>query len=320
MSFDLEMSSVNKAENLSKDFAAQKMLAELSVPSKTFLMGEYLAVFGEPSLLVTTQPRFCLRVFEGESNSVFHPESPAGRLLQKKPTDLSLGFVDPYDGAGGMGASSAQFILVETFLNDCEESWQRTYREFRDLHSNLKYPPSGADVVAQVKGGLSYFDPAENSVRVMKWQFRSLDFSLIKTSSKLATHDHLKSSNQLIEKFEKSPERAAAALAVKNSVMALAENNARNFFSGFQSFSQILKKMSLAADQTLEFISKLEQELGKDIVLAAKGCGAMGADVICILHPPQDKIQIQNYCERNEFLYLASSNDIEKTGLSVLKK
>ena len=68
------------------------MQITLSAPSKTFLVGEYLALSGGPSLVATTGQRFQLVLQKvNEENPLvnklnkagIHPESPAGRWALK---------------------------------------------------------------------------------------------------------------------------------------------------------------------------------------------------------------------------------------------
>src|SRR3954465_7430670 len=91
-----------------------------SVPGKVFVLGEYAVLADHPALIATVGPRF--RTDFGKDSGAtpgapdFHPRSPAGRLLsQARAARVSLpsfGFVDPYRGAGGFGASTAQFALL----------------------------------------------------------------------------------------------------------------------------------------------------------------------------------------------------------------
>src|SRR5262249_128237 len=99
------------------------MKLQLTVPSKTYLVGEYLSLQGGPALLLNTAPRFKLTVNEktaGDNHAFFPVESPAGKYLKKYQKffkKFSLTFHDPYDGKGGFGASSAQFCLLAAFKN-----------------------------------------------------------------------------------------------------------------------------------------------------------------------------------------------------------
>src|SRR5690606_39000184 len=100
-------------------------------PSKTFLLGDYLSLLGGPALLLNTEPRFqgllesiqptvkssaiADKIQAIEPYPGIHPQSPAGKFLQRHASDFAdcnLTFFDPHQGAGGFGASSAQFLMV----------------------------------------------------------------------------------------------------------------------------------------------------------------------------------------------------------------
>ena len=87
------------------------------VPSKTFLVGEYIALSGHPAVLLTTTPCFKVQQIAEPKLINIHPLSPAGRLWNDAHCDFGLSFEDPYQGMGGMGASTAQFIGVFQALN-----------------------------------------------------------------------------------------------------------------------------------------------------------------------------------------------------------
>ncbi len=285
------------------------LLAELSVPSKTFLLGEYLILGGGPALLVATAPRFSLKVSDSpENQKSFHPESPAGLLLQKYPErNLKFEFIDPHQSSGGLGASSAQFALVQAF-SDPGMDLQKIYQSYRLLSVNQDRfdRPSGGDVVAQVNGGLTYFHPLQNRVEKAEWQFDDLDFSLFKTSQKLATHEHLKETRDRLVQFQKSDLLKPAQTAVDQALSSLKNRDAAAFVGAFRSFAAVLNELRFVSDLTKDLLTELKS---RPEVLAAKGCGAMGADVICVLHKPQDKIELPG------LRFLASSLQIEAQGL-----
>ena len=79
------------------------MALQLSVPSKTFLLGEYVALNGGPAIVLCTAPRFELRVEKNSSHAKYeniHPQSPAGKLIAKNSfyQKYDLHFIDPYHG------------------------------------------------------------------------------------------------------------------------------------------------------------------------------------------------------------------------------
>ena len=95
---------------------------ELSVPGKVFLGGEYLALTGGTALLAGIEPRFRMLVEETslEQKNPFHENSPAGKLwlkYQKQLAGYRVRFIDPFEGKGGFGGSTAEFVLLFSFLN-----------------------------------------------------------------------------------------------------------------------------------------------------------------------------------------------------------
>ena len=123
-----------------------------SVPSKTFLIGEYAVLKEAPAVLINTPPRFkfyfkekkIAETISAENLSTengpkkkairtehtkqvdgqgvwknpldcFHPRGGAGKWLKKHPELSKLYRVkveDPYKGKGGFGFSSAEFLFV----------------------------------------------------------------------------------------------------------------------------------------------------------------------------------------------------------------
>ena len=135
--------------------------------------------------------------------SAFHPDSPAGRLLAlARPVAAvtSFEFTDPLAGEGGFGASTAQFALVYGVLAErlgWDLSPRAVRRVYRELMSGEKLPPSGADLVAQLTGGVVAFDAARETVHVRSvsstdWGRSCWWFSAAgQAGRKVPTHEHL---------------------------------------------------------------------------------------------------------------------------------
>src|ERR1700729_3734074 len=94
---------------------------KITIPSKTFLLGDYISLLGGPVLVLNTEPVFqCLLEKSSGDQTIphyfgIHPESTAGKFIQRFANDFAgydLTFFDPHQGAGGFGASSAQFVMV----------------------------------------------------------------------------------------------------------------------------------------------------------------------------------------------------------------
>ncbi|MCJ8276001.1 MAG: hypothetical protein HRT44_09755, partial [Bdellovibrionales bacterium] len=79
------------------------------IPSKTFVLGEYLAINGTASLIMTTEPSFIVKVID-DSLYGYHPDSPAGQLRKElNHSSVGFSFLDPHEGRGGFGRSTAEY-------------------------------------------------------------------------------------------------------------------------------------------------------------------------------------------------------------------
>lgn len=267
----------------------------LSVPGKTFLLGEYVALDGGPSLLLSTEPRFELRVRArtGETALPFHPASPAGRYYSLHQADLEawdFDFRDPSGGRGGLGASSAQFALLYAFHHDGEWRssvdipWAAMLRDYRECAwSGEGVAPSGADVVSQLCGAITWFDGRSNEATTLDWAFPDLGFTLIRTGAKLATHEHLKTGT------------AHAPHAVLRSIVlearkAFASADAGRLIEAVNAGAFALRQSGLTAVQTTDLLDQMRDN--HSLFFAAKGCGAMGADIILALHARSSAPQV----------------------------
>jgi hypothetical protein len=134
---------------------------------------------------------------------------------------------------------------------------------------------------------------------------------------KLATHEHLKDSAAAIENFKNSAARHEAVEAVQTAARAMSEKNASVFVSASMKFADILRARRLVLPETIALMSRMRAEMGEKCILSSKGCGALGADVICVLHTPENKSLIQKFCAENQLLYLASSQESDDTGLKI---
>jgi mevalonate kinase len=259
-------------------------MAELSVAGKTFVAGEYLALLGGPALVLSTEPRFRLQVSGGAVNSEnpFHPESPAGKLWAMDASFFSqylIRFQDPYQ-IGGFGASSAQFALLHAFWQLKEDifaeaerffDWHEMLHDYRAIAKTEGYAPSGADVVGVCAGGLTWFDRNNGKVQTFAWPFQDMDFFVSHTGRKLATHEHLKSLTAFsVEGFE---------MAMNQIHQGLIHIQFEDFLAGMKQYRQLLSEKNWVTEFTSQMVEKLEKN---SKILFAKGCGAMGSDVILV--------------------------------------
>lgn len=155
-----------------------------SIPAKTFLLGEYAAVMEESAIVLTTSPCFELSLNHHAELSGIHPESPAGQLWQrKKQGDYGLSWFDPYQGRGGLGASSAQFIGAylacsnSLHASPSADDLLNAYFEYAWNGEGLR--PSGYDVLAQAKHGCVYINRRKHIIECYQWAFADIGFILL---------------------------------------------------------------------------------------------------------------------------------------------
>lgn len=307
--------------------------ATISVPGKTFLVGEYLALDGGPSIILTTEPRFVLRATRSRGSGqakarrlpgagrphTFAGASPAGRLFVRHEADFSgwsFRFEDPHRGAGGLGASSAQFLLMYNWLMKTTNldpdlyDWERLLEEYRVCAWNGEgHPPSGADIVAQCAGGgVCEFDGRQLTVRRHGWKFPRLTFSLLRTGVKLATHEHLKRA--------KSAPYDSLREIVRQASLAFNDRDENALVKAVVHYGEILAASGLTAESTLGLLSALKSQVPG--ALAAKGCGAMGADVVLVLHDRDKEAAITAWAGSKGLEICGSEKLLATTGLETL--
>ncbi|PJD93210.1 MAG: hypothetical protein CK424_03205 [Legionella sp.] len=252
----------------------------LRIPAKTFLVGEYAALCGQPAIVLTTEPCFELKKIPTPGLHGIHPLSPAGRWwTHSARPDLGLQWYDPYHGCGGMGASSAQFLGVYQACAEHQgltvepEQLLQDYQRMAVTDSQ-RIIPSGYDVLAQLFQGCVYIHRQTTHYETCAWPFPDLGYLMIHTGKKLPTHDHLQAldlSPHTVAPLAKVVEQAKSAFDTHNSAELIAAVNA---------YHQLLTLNSWVAPHTQALIKQLQTETD---VLAIKGCGAMGADVMLLL-------------------------------------
>lgn len=268
------------------------MSLQLSVPSKTFVLGEYVALNGGPAIVLCTAPRFELYAEKKSSNAQYqniHPQSPAGKLIAKNSfyRNYNLNFIDPYHGLGGLGASSAQFAMVYALQKNTQHLTDDEILAALDLYQEYAWdgegvPPSGADVVAQLKGGLCFFHKERKILTNFSWPFEECCFYLIHTGHKIATHEYLKNIGE--------EDYSELESVIFSGLESIQKKNSHDFVRAIQLYAAILGKKQLVAEHTKKLLEKISLQTG---VLAAKGCGALGADIIFVLLNNQYESQFE---------------------------
>lgn len=357
------------------------------IPGKTFMFGEYLALSGGPSLIVTTTPEFQAsgsltleRVSGQDSEPVpgpadgmacssdhsisgrplmaheprgarascssatsasgfFHALSPAGLFIRQKGIQLkNFHWTDPYNKKGGFGRSTAEFLSVYlahhyalqgkagSVLTDLTHEglsfFRKLRKDYRDLHRNKhnnnlsnklsnegvgEQPsqcPSGADLVAQWMGGMSWVDPNRDDYQVLSWPWREYTFLIFHTGQKLATHDHLNS----LEGGEWGPLEPTARSCFSDFL----KKDFSSFAAGLNRYSDQLAAQQLAAPQVRQAVLQLRKD---PRVRAAKGCGAMGVDTVLVLAKTVDQDAVRHLGRERGWEFIASAENIsERSG------
>lgn len=291
------------------------MILTFTAPSKTFLVGEYAVLGSSPALILNTTPRFELIAQRGTtSKGDLHPESAAGLWLEQRAPLLegwNLEFVDPHNRQGGFGASSSQFIFVHCLTTYLQSSFAKITEVFdknavwNDHQVLTNHRGSGADVLAQIEGGVAYVDVGNRYTKKMNWPYPELGFGIVRTHQKIATHEHL----QAIDRKEMS-------LLVRPSqacVESFGTSSSEVFVGRLKAFSNTLKEFSLQAPAALTLIRLFEEQ---SWCLAAKGCGALGADTVLFLYPMEEKEKMTTFLKKQRLTLVSTQADLS-TGLEM---
>jgi mevalonate kinase len=297
------------------------MNLKISSPAKVFLLGEYSVLNGGLGFLMAAGPRFEMQIKSEGSGNVqgIHPDSPAGIWIRNRRQvfqNVDVAFQDPYHGIGGLGASSAQFLMTyttelmlknpETFkehkaevINNkiVEGSW-RAYR-MNEYISQEGVRPSGADLVAQTVGGFSLFQSEPFQVGKTQWQSDDYEIVVVHTNQKLATHEHLRGLKNI--------ETDELQWIAQEAMEALNEENWDRYFASVNDYHAELLEMGLVAEHTKNYVASL---ISKPFVLAAKGSGAMGSDLLTIYIRKENRQHLVQFLEQLNLKILLTSDDV----------
>lgn len=273
------------------------MSENIKIPSKTFLMGEYSVLLGGRALVLTHAPFFSIEDRAPETK--FHPESPAGKLLTEKNVEQAFSFIDPYEGAGGFGGSTAEYLGASLF---CDVKIQRRelLEKYFSYFSKQATPPSGGDLCAQsflTEGVVEYSkDPLEAVHH--NWPFQQMGVLVFKTVNKVQTHKHLEDlSLKKLNDLANTSEEAIEAFVKRNESL---------FLSGVDAFTKEQALQGLLHENTMRLIYEINQMEG---VYTSRGCGAMGVDVLTVFVKEKSKEYIlKQISEQNLPLKFVFSN------------
>lgn len=296
------------------------MLIQLTAPSKTFLLGEYLALHGGSALLINTNPRFVVKVYNSDKAKItgIHPDSPTNKMLADYHSLLRyyhIDFHDPYTKKGGFGASSSQFLMCYMLIRylQGENIWDKSFAFMDKLLTDYRQyslqpnatPPSGADLIAQFHGAMTYYDNNNGVHRSYSWPFPNLGFYLLHTGSKLSTHLHL----QTLPPFPYQQLEDCLALLQQN----IDNCEEQQFINTVNQYAQILEQLNFVIDHTQQLLTQVRKITG---VLAAKGCGAMGADTIVVIVNKKQKANFLRWTRIHKMKIIADERKLS-SGLAV---
>ncbi len=275
-------------------------------PAKTFLVGEYVALQGGSALILTTAPCFSVSVEQGGNVSNLPINSPAYNWWNKYfwQNNYSLHWHDPYSGLGGMGASSAQFLgayYAESYINKRIVAREELLADYLQVAWNGKgLKPSGYDVIAQMMGGCVHIESNKNIYKSYAWPFSDIAFILLHTGKKQATHLYL----QNLAEMHDLDKLANIANIVCDSFI---KKDSTTFISAINEYYLMLLELNLVACHTLSMVESLK---ASQDILAVKGCGALGADILLVIMKADklDKTIIE--LGQKNYNVIATSKDI----------
>ena len=271
----------------------------IRIPGKIFISGEYAALKGLPALTVAVSPGF---EFTESNNSAFHPASPAGLYNQ----NLTGDFFDPYKGIGGLGRSTAEFIAAAYKKLGHSDLWN-TWTEYRNLLQRETNTPSGVDLLTQIKGGYCLTDTITKEVVSLNWPFANLDWVAVVTGNKVKTHEHLDKSLDLNwDKLQILNQKVNDAFMAKDT---------EAFVQHLKAWREFLFASNLEASATTELLDIFLDIPG---VRVAKGCGALGSDVVFVVFEKGNSTSLEKSLEFWNPRHIIRSHQVSFEGVQVL--
>jgi hypothetical protein len=289
------------------------------IAGKVFLLGEYGVLAGGAAIVAAVGPRFEFRqgLDQGGPLSGLHADSPAARLLRDLGKSGEAGrysFKDPYFGAGGFGASTAQFALVHEWLmpgRPVGEFWSR----YQSLHSDEAVAPSGADLHAQVQGGIQLWRGRGHGQALGLNPDRNFEICVLaaghQQGRKVATHAHLPRLRQIAE--GKAPWLAELTTLVERAAQSINARTGEALAHALMRAGDLYRREGLEIEATSRDCAALGV---LPHVLAIKGAGAMQADALVAVVERPGVSRFAELCERRDLRFLGVLKD-DEPGLRV---
>jgi len=266
----------------------------LKIPAKTFMVGEYLALHGGPAAIILTEPAFTI-----DPSKKLHTDSIAAQfILAQTNAACNWGLNDPYFGKGGLGASSAEYLLAYHKIYGNFDNLAHVHAEYIACCAN-NYRPSGYDVLAQTSFGCVVVETNPICVTACKWPFPELSFALIHTGKKLKTHEHLQA-RQAVYNWQ------SMLRSAEKAIFGLEYSAADDFLAGINDFARTLLVEGLVIEHTQVIL----QDLAKEKILAAKGCGALGSDIVLIVFAFSEKNIILELLRSRRYDIIATEDNL----------
>jgi hypothetical protein len=264
------------------------------IAGKVFVLGEYAVLGRLPALVAAVAPRFSGSLREATAEDAdCHPDSPAGCLLrwarEHRGVRYSFHFENPYR-SGGFGASTAQFAIAYAAgagRLGLRRDWRSVWGFYRNLTSVEGTAPSGADLVAQLRGGVTLFNPVSLSCADI-WD--GFDWSRLlvfapneQHDRKVATHIHLKEFFAESQKLDHTLLFSRLAAPLMKGLTAIERKSVYDLGAAMNWYADTLAENGLEARAAFEDRRALGATPG---VCGVKGTGAMQADVLLVLLAP----------------------------------
>lgn len=260
------------------------MIYKCTMPAKTFVLGEYSVTGNGKAVVLLSEPCFEASFSAGSQPGLSSPIEKFIGLYPKELSNVCCDFVDPYQGIGGFGSSSAEFLAWikycyhmkgEEFDIANGDHYKQALQDFIACSSSATgLRPSGADMIAQNSGGLAFVDLACSNITNITWPFKGVDICLAHTKNKVATHEHL-------AKIKSGGDFSCLSRNVDRFKESLVSNCLDGVVGSINSSCTELDRLGFLHPRSKEIINSA---LKHDFCLAAKGCGAMGADVILFVY------------------------------------
>lgn len=258
-----------------------------SIAGKAFILGEYAVLAGLPAVVAAVGPRFELVPAPNPPTTV--TGSPLDRLLQFEsdahPIPLRFRVLDPFQGAGGFGASTAEFALAYLAYtqnqNPSALRWKAVWSLYRELMAATEgKSPSGADLIAQWQGGVVFFDPSGPHCMdlwpLMDWSGLLVFSATAIPGRKVATHENLKN----LSGITNAQLESALQPSLARGISAIQEGSPEKLGQSFTEYADALASLGLEAPAAYEDRKALSALPG---VLGVKGSGALLSDTVLVL-------------------------------------